>query len=236
MHTSLTILIILTVVVLIVILMTSPTCKNTVGALLGRKKVEAKPKVAAKKSEVSASKAAPKKKSTLESLAKPTNTDMKAAAKALNKPQPKTPVKATPEVPKVAPIETPKVAQTETPKVNASHPVLNGSVLDMFNNTLDVKSEFGLSEEQIDALAKEYKTTHLDVHKDEVTRHRSIVRSHLEEADAKLRDGFSANVAGGKKPNTEDAIIAMRQERLDKGESLTEKRKKTAKMVLSRKR
>jgi hypothetical protein len=222
MHTSLTILIILTVVVLIVILMTSPSCKSAVGAMLGQKKVN---------QPVKASKTPAPAKPSIRSLPKPSGQDMKAAASALKS---KVRTGATqlntqlPAGPQAVKLEKPKTSVMSDPK----YPVLNGSVLDLFNSTMDVQSEFGLTEEQIDALAQDFKETHLDAKKDEVTRHRSIIRSQLEEADAKLREGYQTRLTSGKKPNTEETIISMRQERLDLGEDLTERKKPAAKMSI----
>lgn len=209
MHSSLTILIILTVVVLIAILMTSPTCKNAVGAILKGKKKR---------------------------VEKPTNPP---SAPAVEAPAPKKPQVASAPKPRAPTpvVQSPAKVEASQPqmevKSDPQYRVLTGNVLDMFNNTVDVQSEFGVTDEQIDLMARQYKVDHLDVHKEEVTRHRSFVRSAYEEADAKLREGFQQMMVFGKKPNTEEAIIAMREEKITKGEDLTNKRKKPIKMVMS---
>jgi hypothetical protein len=217
MHTSLTILIILTVVVLIVILMTSPTCKNAVGAVLGQKKVTTPSKGKPAAPQIAAA------RPSVRSLPHPSGQEMKSAAMAMQSAS-----MHTPAAPQHVSVSAPKMSVMSDPK----YPVLNGSVLDLFNSTMDVQSEFGLTEDQIDALAKDFKETHLDVKKDEVTRHRSIIRSQLEEADAKLREGYQARLMSGKKPDTEETIISMRQERLDRGEDLSEPKKVTAKIAI----
>lgn len=217
MKTSLTILIILTVVVLVVILMTSPTCKNAVGAVLGKKKaLQTTP---------------PVQKPTVKSIPRPSSAEMKTASNAM---KPKSvPVEHRPVGPQVhtlaqsnVPISQPRQEVMSDPKFE----VLSGNILDMFNSTMDVSAEFGLTDEQVDAMAREYKASHLDVKKEEVTRHRSIIRSQLDEADAKLRDGFQRPT--GRKQTAEDSIIAMREERLSRGEDMMDHRKPSAKLNL----
>jgi hypothetical protein len=209
MKTSLTVLIILTVVVLIVILMTSPTCRNAVSSVLGGKKQVQK---AVKSTPPVASQPA---KPSVNSIQRPSGSDMRAAAAAMGQRpgqapqvQSSTQPLGPQQVNFVPPSEAPKMEVMSDPK----YPVLNGNLLDMFNNTVDVQATFGLSESQIDAMAKEYKETFLDVKKDEVARHRSIIRSHLEEAETKLRQGLTK--LSGPKPSIEESLVSMHEERV----------------------
>lgn len=204
MHKSLIILIVLTVVVLVAILMTSPTCKNAVGSIFGGKGK----RVEAPK----APRIAPRSDVSSRNLS--TNPDHPA------------------NLPVSTPAVTPVQPKTEV-KSDPQFRVLSGNVLDMFNSILDVEAEFGITEEEINRRAEKYKNDHIDIHEEEVTRHRSIIRSQFDEADALLRDGYQRNFTHQKKPNTEEAIIAMREEKLMNGEDLTQKRKKPAKMVMT---
>lgn len=233
MHTSLTILIILTVVILVVILMTSPTCKSVVGVALGQKKVGNPNNLKAIKgntpndrhmSKVTQKAAKP----SVERLPRPSGEKLRSAARALptRKPVAATHVSAGPQH---INITAPTSSLVSDPK----YPTLNGNLLDLFNSTLDVQSEYGLTEEQIDALAKDFKETHLDVKKDEVTRHRSIIRSQLEQSDAKLQAGYQARLTSGKKTSVEETIIAMREERFNRGENVSEPKKSPSKLTLA---
>lgn len=222
MHSSLTILIILTVVVLIVILMTSPTCKNAVGSILKGKKKETS-------SDALTSTAGPSVEKKVASREEASKLQQRKAAETME-----TYKKAQSGV-----VQSPAKVESSQPRVEVkSDPqfkVLSGNILDMFNNTVDVEKQFGLTESQINELAMKYKAEHLDVHREEVTRHRSFVRSDLDEADAKLRDGFQKSTLIGKKPNMDETVIAMREEKLANGEDLTRKKKGPVQMVLATK-
>ena len=226
MHTSLTILIILTVVVLIVILMTSPTCKNAVNSVLSGKKQ------APKAVQSQASNAAPAAKSSVKSIQRPAANEMKKAAAAMK-----------PQVARPAQVQAARTAGPQqinfVPKVDVTaevlsdpqYPVLNGNLLDMFNVTVDVQAKFGLSEEQVNAMAKEYKETFLDVKKDDVTRHRSVIRSQLDEAEMKLRGGFVK--LSGQKPSVEETLSSMREDRVQRGEELVTAKKPAPKLSIT---
>lgn len=208
MKAGLIILIVLVIIVLIVILMTSPTCRNAVTGVF-----KGKPKVDSKKISPPVSQPGP----VIEQVAQPIVNGKKVTS---NKP-----------VSTIAPIhgagQTPLVNQTaHAPVVPKREPVsapkevsppaklLTGNLFELLNPSVDVQAEFGISEAELEALARKYKEQHLDTPKPEVIRSRHLTRSGLEKAEQVSRQSFITAAGTGKRSDGEEVFTTLFRDRM----------------------
>lgn len=84
--------------------------------------------------------------------------------------------------------------------------VLSGRIENMFDVEKDEGSEFGLTEKQLDDMARAYKKEYLDAPKVEVPRHRSVNRRELENAENMTRTSFAQMAANGRR-DAEDEFV-----------------------------
>ena len=109
----------------------------------------------------------------------------------------------------VAPVQVARPEQvTEPARVQPqSFKVLNGSIEDMFNTRVDVQKEFGISEEQLNVMASDYKKRHLETPKPEVLRNRFIRKSEMERSEQVLRSSFVNAAALNARINVEEFTV-----------------------------
>jgi hypothetical protein len=188
MKASLVILIALVIVVLVVILWTSPTCRNAVTGVFN-KKVEKKVAPVAKPP-------AP----IVDAVAQPIRHGFNAQAGL--------PV-ATP-IQTEAPVPVPQTA----PAPEAPARRLTGNLFELFNPSVDVQAEYGLSEEQLEVMAREYKAKHLDTPKPEVLRSRHLTRSGLERAEQVGRKSFMTSAGSGKRLDSDQLVTDVLRDHL----------------------
>lgn len=105
----------------------------------------------------------------------------------------------------------------------ASFRVLNGTVEDMFNTKVDVQAEFGISEEELDRLAMDYKKRHLDAPQPERLRNRAIRRTDLERSEQVLRSSFVKAAALNTRMNTEEFTVNALRKNIINAETTKQK-------------
>lgn len=93
-------------------------------------------------------------------------------------------------------------------------PVLSGNLYSLLDSKVDVKSNFGISEEELNAMAKKYKETHLDVPKPEIIRNRHLNRTAAENAEAVLLQSFINSAGSGQRPDTEQLVVEVMRDRV----------------------
>lgn len=200
MKASLIILIVLVVIVLIVILMSSPTCRNAVtGVFKGKPKVENKPKLAP-----------PAPGPIVEKQAEPIMNGKVISSPSSATPQPfvNGKVLSQPDLPQVAPTAAPAPAAEKPAKV------LSGNLFEMLNPSVDVQAEYGISEEELNMLAKKYKEDHLETPKPEVIRSRHLTRSGVENAERTARQSFITASGTGKREDSEQFYTEVMRDKL----------------------
>tara|TARA_R110001632_G_scaffold147213_3_gene264276 strand:+ start:3117 stop:3824 length:708 start_codon:yes stop_codon:yes gene_type:complete len=193
MNTSLIILFVLVVVVLAAILLTSPTCKNAVASIrpnmgtghppvvLNTKKSKMSLAATAKKNDRKSAKSKKHAKHVEKKV--PTKMSVYKQRKEEEQARKKAEAKALAEHPDA------KVIHVEAAPPSAFK-TLNGRVENLFDPVDNSADQFGLSEAQLDAMAMAYKKDHLDAPKVETVRHKSYVKSEVENAEKKIRESF----------------------------------------------
>jgi hypothetical protein len=83
-------------------------------------------------------------------------------------------------------------------------PVLSGSLEHMFDIKTDVESEFGITDQQLNSMALDYKKRLLSQHKESVSRNRGIRRSEIELAERNLRESVKAQATGNQRLDMEE--------------------------------
>lgn len=83
---------------------------------------------------------------------------------------------------------------------------LGGSVEDLFNPKTDVEAEFGISEAQLNVMARQYKSRNASQEQASVPRHRSFMRKDAEEAEESFFKSFQnmASSRATERMNSED--------------------------------
>lgn len=216
MRSGLIILIVLVIIVLIAILMTSPTCRSVVTGVF-----KGKPKVDTKKPTQPVSAQAP----MIEQVAKPivsgnksvqqTPPTIQQAQRIVSPVASNGPILESGQGPQAAPLE--EVAQqpmVEQVKVNAPAKLLTGNLFEMLNPSVDVQAEFGISEAELDVLARKYKKQHLDTPKPEVIRSRHLTRTGLENAERVSRQSFITAAGTGKRNDGEEVFTTLFRDRM----------------------
>lgn len=101
----------------------------------------------------------------------------------------------------------------QTPQNNVSAQVqassfktLSGHVENLFDPVENVAAEFGLTEAQLDAMARSYKKDFLEAPKVEAVRHKSYVRSEVEAAENKIRETFVHSVINSVRNPQEELV------------------------------
>lgn len=145
------------------------------------------------------------------------------AAEAARRPKPRPPV--VPLAAESLVHQEMQVQHQEIPQVQpqASFRVLNGTVEDMFNTKIDVQSEFGVSEEELDRMAMDYKKRHLDAPQPERLRNRAIRRTDLERSEQVLRSSFVKAAALNTRMNTEEFTVNALRKNIMSAESTKQK-------------
>lgn len=102
-------------------------------------------------------------------------------------------------------IQQPK-AQAKQPQTQVEEivPIVQGSIENLFDGKLSVEAEFGLTEAQIDQMAREYHDKHLAQKKNGKTRHRSLRQAETDVAETKLRNSFMKLHSNNKRIDTEE--------------------------------
>ena len=88
-------------------------------------------------------------------------------------------------------------------KHNEFVPILEGPIENLFDTKLDVQAEFGMTEAEIDRLAKDHYERHLAPKTQARTRHRSVLRTETENAEQALRESFVNTVQLGNRMSAE---------------------------------
>jgi hypothetical protein len=211
MHTSLVILIVLVIVVLIVILMTSPTCKNAVASVLKGQKVE-KGQNSSSRQKVAngAPSGVDSSRLTPQAHAVPDFSkihEVRTARRKLHVPSTLVQAPATVSKSGERVAKLPRDLNTDHQVKSKQFHVLSGNVLDMFNQRVDLEREFGLTENDLNRMAQDYKKRHLDVAKEPITRHRSVIRDQVDGMNDRLTAGFMANAKTRLKPEADELLI-----------------------------
>lgn len=240
MNTSLIILIVLVVVILVAILLTSPTCKNAVANLRPESAKKA-PIVNAKKDGKKVESASRQRRDQV--VAKRQGKQQVAAPKS----QKKTNLKASADLKNATQKASPQVKsgksgkfvnQTDVEaKVLKEHPdakilnsqspfkTLSGKVENLFDPVSNEAAEFGLTEEQLDAMAKAYKKDFLDAPKVETVRHKSYVRSEVENAENKIRESFVQTTLNSVRDPSEELVSEFyKQKAMNSDEKISKKK------------
>lgn len=218
MRSGLIILIVLVIIVLIAILMTSPTCRSAVTGVF-----KGKPKVDAKKSMPPVSAPTP----MIEQVAKPIVMNNKSVQQAPPVAQQAervaSPVASNGPIHGSGQVNTNRSApaqeqvstqQASAPRVNASAKLLTGNLFELLDPSVDVQAEFGISEAELDVLAKKYKEQHLDTPKPEVIRSRHLTRTGLENAERVSRQSFITAAGTGKRNDGEEVFTSLFRDHL----------------------
>jgi len=103
-------------------------------------------------------------------------------------------------------------------------PVLKGRLENLFDFVPNAAAEFGLTDEQVDRMARDYHAKHLADKKPQQIRNRNIIRRDAELADQKLRSSFVSMAANKTQRGSEFVNEAM-QKKIMSGK--TESRKET---------
>lgn len=105
-------------------------------------------------------------------------------------------------------------------------PIISGDIDDLFNVKLDVESEFGMTDSQINQLAKEYYDRNLAQKKSSRVRHRSVKQVDTDAAESRLRDSYMRSVStSNQRLNSEEfAADVMRNSILEQSKSQSTKR------------
>jgi len=105
-------------------------------------------------------------------------------------------------------------------------PIISGDIDDLFNVKLDVESEFGMTDSQINQLAKEYYDRNLAQKKSSRVRHRSVKQVDTDAAESRLRDSYMRSVStSNQRINSEEfAADIMRNSILEQSKSQSTKR------------
>lgn len=197
MNGSLVALIVLIILIIIIVIAANPDSRNAVANMLGKKKEldVLEPVEASKK---------PSQKVPVKNIpAKPVQAshpnvqDLFAKKYAETKQNREAYIAAQKAAmqpkPQAAPQQPPRAKPTHQVQVERKHeyvPIVEGSVENMFDAKLDVQSEFGLTEAQLDQMAKEHYERHLAESKASKTRHRSLRHSELDKAEIKLQNSM----------------------------------------------
>lgn len=206
-NTTLLVIIVVIILIILIILFATPACKEAVSKAL-TKKVAKDMKVKSEK--VAASRKASSTKKSPVKAAKPTTQpkrkvnnpkveEMRAKALAAQKDQKK--VGAQRAQPKV---EKPKYKTASDLKVPEKIPVLNGSVENLFNAKSDIEAEFGITESELDQMAREYKQRHLSNKKPHVARNKALRRREVEAAERKVRESMKGMAVQNQRFDTEE--------------------------------
>lgn len=103
--------------------------------------------------------------------------------------------------PQSQPIADKKSRQSKNPQQT---PVLAGSLEHLFDAKTDVEAEFGITEEQLTAMAMDHKKRLMSQQKESVSRNRGIRRADLELAERNLRESVKNQAIGNKRIDMEE--------------------------------
>jgi hypothetical protein len=217
------ILIVVVAIILVAILMSSPTCKKAVsGIFKGKKEVASKPKVA----EPIAPKPKPRPPQPISIPDPKQNTD-----NPVFPPNQQGVVQPQASVPAMVPDPQQNVDNPEFPphqrgvvQPQASFPVLSGNLYNLLDPKVDVKANFGISEEELNVMARKYKETPLDTPKPEIIRNRYVNRSAMERAENVLLQSFISSTGSGQRPDTEQLVVEVMRDRVASEQRGKEKR------------
>jgi hypothetical protein len=228
MKNSLIILIVVVVIILVAILMTTPTCKNVVSGIFKGQKSKAmapisqrtvtgvqstRPKVA----EPIAPKPKPKPPQPISVPDPKQNVDTHPFPPHQQTVQPQASFSGP--VPSSIPEPQQNIDDSSFPphqrsvQPQASFPVLSGNLYNLLDAKVDVKANFNISEEELNAMARKYKATHLDVPKPEVIRNRHVTRSSIENAEAVLLQSYINSAGFGQRPDTDQLLTEVMRDR-----------------------
>jgi biopolymer transport protein ExbB/TolQ len=133
-----------------------------------------------------------------------------------------TPNKSPNKSPKAASEQ--KVTQEQTPDLTIPEriPVLKGPVEDLFNYKPNQAAKFGLTEEQLDEMARKYHAEHLADKKPTQIRNRANMRRDAQRAEDRLRSSFVA-MASNKTVRNTDFVSDTMQKKILSGNSESRK-------------
>jgi hypothetical protein len=118
-----------------------------------------------------------------------------------------------------APAPVPQINQAverPMPPVSAPQPakLLTGNLFELLDPSVDVQAEYGISEAELEVLAKKYKEQHLDTPKPEVIRSRHMTRAGLENAERVSRQSFITASGTGKRNDGEEVFTTLFRDRM----------------------
>lgn len=223
MNTTIVILIILVIVILLVFFLNTPTCKNMVSGAK-RNKVQSgnlkpsipfehfKAKYANSKNKIHGGNPQPR----------PIQVDPKKKHKKSQggNPQPK-------------PVQDDRVKELKDIKFDKNPiKVLSGGVEDMFTPKVDLVNEFGITNAELDRMARDYSRKHLEASAPSVPRHRSIRRRNVDYAEKALRESFMRMASKNEKIDADEFTAEAYRKNIMKAES-RKKQPKRSKRIKS---
>lgn len=140
---------------------------------------------------------------------------------------------AKPILSHATPGTNPRQVAKDAPKVEAPTdltipeiiPVLKGRLENLFDFVPNAAAEFGITDEQLDRMARDYHAKHLADKKPQQIRNRNIIRRDAELAEQKLRSSF-VNMAANKTQRGSEFVNETMQKKImsAKGDSRKETR------------